>query len=98
MRGSPALLVATRGGWPEESRIGRSHRLWPATWWIEAPEAGAFDRPSLILNKVVLAGGRSDRGLTKRYKHRGERRRRCVRPLSLEDRKLEIRQERQTAF
>jgi hypothetical protein len=38
---SPALLVPKRGGWPVESRIGRSHRLWPATWWIEVPEAVA---------------------------------------------------------
>src|ERR1700704_6784020 len=43
----------------------------------------------------ALAGCRSDRGLTERDKHRGERCRRCVRPLSLKDRKLKIRQERQ---
>jgi hypothetical protein len=40
---------------------------------------------------IALAGGRSDRRLTERDKHRGERCRRCVRPLPLEDRKLKIR-------
>ncbi len=44
------------------------------------------------LKNVALAGDWSDCGLTERDKHRGERRRRCVRPLPLEDRKLKIRQ------
>ena len=57
-------------------------------------KGGSF-RASLILKNVALAGGRSDSGLTERDKHRGERCRRCVRPLPLEDRKLKIRQERQ---
>ena len=47
---------------------------------------------------IDLAGGRLDRGLTERDKHRGERRRRRVRPLPLEDRKLKIRQMWQAAF
>src|ERR1700738_3881660 len=47
---------------------------------------------------IALAGGRSDRGLTERDKHRGERCRRCVRPLPLEDRKLKIRQKRRGGF
>src|SRR3979490_3343374 len=61
------------------------------------PKAGSF-RASLILKNVALAGGRSDRGLTERDKHRGERCRRCVRPLRLEDRELKIRQNRQPLF
>jgi hypothetical protein len=32
---------------------------------------------------IALAGGRSDRRLTERDKHRGERCRRCVRPLPI---------------
>src|SRR6202011_2500142 len=47
---------------------------------------------------IALAGGRSDRGLTERDKHRGERCRRRVSPLPLEDRKLKSRQKRQAAF
>src|SRR5277367_1411418 len=60
--------------------------------------SGALGRARLILKNVASAGGRSDRGLTERDKHRSERCRRCVRPLPLEDRKLEIRQKRQAAF
>ncbi len=39
-----------------------------------------------------------DSGLTERDKHRGERCRRCVRPLPLEDRKLKSRQNGEAAF
>src|SRR5258708_10696221 len=47
---------------------------------------------------IALAGGWSDRSLTEGDRHRGERCRRCVRPLPLEDRKLKSRQNGEAAF